>query len=238
VETVRLQDVTFDTPGQPVQELSMNHPSPLHRFSTPTSRRRLLIGSAALLAAPAFIRNAFAQSRLPLTPAQGEGPYYPVTLPRDDDFDLLRHGERRYGKGQAAWVGGRVLNPAGQALKGGVVEIWQCDQDGRYDHPRDGDRIDPDFQGFGRVTLDAEGAFRFRTIRPAAYSGRAPHIHAKVRLGQKELLTTQLYVEGDPGNARDFLWNRLSAAGRAALTRPFVPGSEGLAADYTLVVEA
>lgn len=203
-----------------------------------TSRRRLLIGSAALLAGPVFIGDARAQSNLPLTPSQSEGPFYPVSLPRDDDFDLLRNGDRRYGKGQAAWVTGRVLNPAGQALKGGVVEIWQCDQDGRYDHPRDGGRIDPDFQGFGRVTLSADGAFRFRTIRPAAYSGRTPHIHAKVKLGSKELLTTQLYVEGAPGNARDFLWARLPAAGRAALTRPFVPGSDGLSAEYTLVVEA
>ena len=86
--------------------------------------------------------------------------------------------------------------------------------------------------------MSAEGAFRFRTIRPAAYSGRTPHIHAKVKLGPKELLTTQLYVEGAPGNARDFLWARLPAAGRAALTRPFVSGSDGLSAEYTLVVEA
>lgn len=211
--------------------------TPIH-LPTPLVRRRLLLGSAALLAAPVFIRQARAQSRLALTPSQTEGPYYPVAMPRDDDFDLLRNGDRRYGKGQAAWVTGRVVDPAGQALKGGVIEIWQCDEDGRYDHPRDGSRMDPSFQGFGRVTLNAEGAFRFRTIRPAAYSGRTPHIHTKVKLGQKELLTTQLYVEGDPGNARDFLWNRLSAAGRAALTRPYVPGSDGLSADYTLVVQA
>ena len=216
----------------------MQRPAALSRPSTAPLRRRLLLGSAALLAAPVFIRDVRAQSRLALTPSQTEGPFYPVALPRDDDFDLLRHGERRYGKGQPAWVAGRVLNPAGQALKGGVVEIWQCDQDGHYDHPRDGARMDPDFQGFGRVTLSAEGAFRFRTIRPAAYSGRTPHIHAKVKLGAKELLTTQLYVEGEPGNARDFLWNRLSPAGRAALTRPFVPGPDGLSAEYTVVVDA
>ena len=216
----------------------MSHLPTPPRLSASTLRRSLLLGSAALLAAPVFIRDARAQTRLPITPSQTEGPYYPVTLPRDSDFDLLRNGDRRYGKGQAAWVTGRVLNPAGQALKGGVIEIWQCDQDGHYDHPRDGTRFDRDFQGFGRVTLSAEGDFRFRTIRPAPYSGRTPHIHAKVKLGPKELLTTQLYVEGDPGNARDFLWNRLSAAGQTSLTRPFVPGNDGLMAEYTLVVEA
>ena len=86
--------------------------------------------------------------------------------------------------------------------------------------------------------MGADGAWRFRTIRPAPYSGRTPHIHLKVRLGRHELLTTQLYVEGDPGNARDFLWRRLDEHGRRALTRPYAPGPDGLQADYTLVVEA
>lgn len=89
-----------------------------------------------------------------------------------------------------------------------------------------------------RVTVGADGAWRFRTIRPAPYSGRTPHIHVKVRLGRHEPLTTQLYVEGDPGNARDFLWRRLDEPGRRALTRPYSPGPDGLHADYTLVVLA
>lgn len=86
--------------------------STLPSLAIPGSRRSLSIGSAALLAAPVFIRDARAQSAglLALTTAQTEGPFYPVSLPRDNDFDLLRHGERRYGKGQAAWVTGRVLN--------------------------------------------------------------------------------------------------------------------------------
>lgn len=201
-------------------------------------RRTLLAGSAALMAMPAFIREARAQGRLAVTPSQTEGPFYPVTIPKDDDFDLLKHGERRYAKGQAAWVGGRVLNPDGQPLKGGVIEIWQCDVDGHYDHPRDRGGIDPDFQGFGRATLAADGSFRFRTIRPAPYPGRTPHIHTKIKLGRNELLTTQLYVEGEAGNARDGLWRRLPAAGREALTRPWVAGPDGLQAEYTLVVDA
>ena len=67
----------------------------------------------------------------------------------------------------------------------------------------------------------ADGAFAFRTIRPVAYPGRTPHIHVLVRApGQRELVT-QLYVDGEPGNARDFLFNRLDAAGReAVLLRP------------------
>ena len=135
------------------------------------------------------------------------------------------------------WVEGRVTDTAGVPLAGGVVEIWQCDAAGHYHHPGDGGRAAPDFQGFGRVTLGRDGRYRFRTIRPAPYTGRTPHIHFKVRLGPRDLLTTQMYVEGEPGNARDFLWSRLSPAGRAALTVPFTPSSDGPRAEFALVVQ-
>ena len=207
------------------------HPRP------PLTRRH---AAAALLAAPWVWRGAIAQpaERLRPTPQQTEGPFYPVELPADSDHDLLRNGAQRYTQGTPAQVEGRVLDVDGRPVSGAQVEIWQCDQQGRYHHPRDGGRADAAFQGFGRVTVGADGAWRFRTIRPAPYSGRTPHIHLKVRLGRHELLTTQLYVEGDPGNARDFLWRRLDEPGRRALTRPYSPGSDGLSADYTLVVLA
>jgi protocatechuate 3,4-dioxygenase beta subunit len=156
----------------------------------------------------------------------------------DADHDLLRNGSREYAKGRAAWVEGTVLDRSGKPLKGGVVEIWQCDADGHYDHPRDGSRMDAAFQGFGRVTLDGEGRFRFRTIRPSPYVGRTPHIHAKVKLGRQTLLTTQLYVEGDPGNARDGIWRRLSEAERASVTVPYANAADGLKATYRIVVRA
>ena len=196
--------------------------------------------TAALLAVPWIWTGTRAQPAAPLrpTPAQTEGPFYPVELPADNDHDLLRNGSRDYRLGTPAWVEGRVLDADGGPLKGAQVEIWQCDQHGAYHHPRDRGQADPAFQGFGRVNAGADGGWRFRTIRPAPYSGRTPHIHVKVRLGRHELLTTQLYVEGDPGNAGDFLWRRLDAHGRAALTRPFVPGPDGLRAQYTLVVNA
>ena len=111
--------------------------------------------------------------------------------------------------------------------------------DGQGDHHSgDGNRADPAFQGFGRVTVGADGAWRFRTIRPVPYTGRTPHIHFKVKLGARELLTTQLYEEGDAGNARDGRWHRLSAEDRAAVTVPFVPGSDGLQARFPIVVAA
>jgi len=181
--------------------------------------------------------RARAQALMP-TPAQPEGPYYPLREPEDADFDLLRNGSREYAKGRAARVEGVVLDISGKPLKGGTIEIWQCDADGRYDHPRDGSRMDAAFQGFGRVALDAEGRFGFRTIRPSPYVGRTPHIHAKIKLGRQTLLTTQLYVEGDPGNARDGIWRRMSEAERASVTAPYIDAPDALRAVYRLVVRA
>ncbi len=204
----------------------------------PERLRRQLLMAGGLLAAPAAWCAAQAGGPLALTPPQTEGPFYPVALPADSDADLLVQGERRYARGAAGWLDGQLLDAEGRALRGSTVEIWQCDADGHYHHPGDGGRADPDFQGFGRATVDAEGRFRFRTMKPVAYSGRTPHIHAKVKLGTRELLTTQLYVEGDPGNARDGIWRRMNDEQRAAVTLPFRPGADGGQARCRLVVRA
>lgn len=209
-------------------------------------RRRLALGrlarpAAAIVAAHGLALLPAARAAGPLrpTPAQTEGPFYPVDLPADSDADLLANGDLRYLRGQAAWVGGAVLDVSARPVHGASVEIWQCDADGHYRHPRDGNRADPAFQAFGRTRVDREGRYRFRTLRPVAYAGRTPHIHVKVRLGGRTLLTTQLYVEGDPGNERDALWRSLrEPADRAALTIPFRPGADGLQASFAIVVAA
>jgi protocatechuate 3,4-dioxygenase beta subunit len=204
----------------------------------PRLPRRVVLGSAIALAAPAVWRGAIAQGRLRPTPSQTEGPFYPVELPAEVDADLLVLAGRRYAKGQAAWLEGTVSDVDGRAVSGATVEIWQCDPQGHYHHPGDGGRADPGFQGFGRVTAGPDGAYRFRALRPAPYRGRTPHIHLKVKLGVHELLTTQVYVRGDPGNARDLLWQRLRAEDRAALTVPFEPSGDALRARFPIVVEA
>ena len=212
--------------------------TPAIRIERPSARRRLIATAAVLILAPIYLRDLRAQETRRLTPSQTEGPYYPVTLPSDSDADLLAQGSVRYTQGQPAWVEGNVVDTAGRAVNGAVVEIWQCDVQGHYHHPGDGGRADPAFQGFGRSAVGADGSYRFRTIRPVQYSGRTPHIHVKVRLGRRELLTTQLYVEGDPGNAGDFLWRRLAEADRAALTRRFEPVADGQRARFDIVLAA
>ena len=208
----------------------------------PSNRRSLLMKSAGMIAAasaPAWLTPAWAQGNtLRPTPGQTEGPFYPERLPADHDFDLLRNGNARYTTGQAAWVEGVVTDTRGVPVAGAEVEIWQCDEEGHYHHPGDGDRADPAFQGFGRVVVGKEGSYRFRTLRPAKYAGRTPHIHFKVRLDKTDLLITQLYVAGDPGNARDGIWRRLGTQGQAAVTVQFVPSADGMRARFPIVVQA
>lgn len=221
-------------------ERSFANPMPLWLPSRRAALGRLAV-PAVLLAAPSLWRPAAAAAATAhrLTPTQSEGPFYPTDFPKDTDFDLLRQGALQYSRGQAAWLEGVVLDVSGRPVAGAVVEIWQCDVDGHYRHPRDGNRADPAFQSFGRVSVDGDGRYRFRTLRPAPYSGRAPHIHVKVRLDRRTLLTTQLYVEGDPANERDFLWRGLrDAVDRAALTVPFQPTPDGLRAYFPIVVAA
>jgi len=206
--------------------------------STPHRRMRRRVVAAILVGTPAWCLGALAQPAASrrATPAQTEGPFYPVAFPNDSDHDLLRNGALNYPEGQAGWLEGNVSDLAGRPVVGAQVEIWQCDYAGHYHHPGDGARADSRFQGFGRFTVAADGLYRFRTIRPVPYSGRTSHIHVKVRLGERELLTTQVYVAGDPGNPRDVLWRRLSTDERAALTVSFIPDKDGWRANFPIVV--
>jgi protocatechuate 3,4-dioxygenase beta subunit len=211
------------------------------RPDLPQRRTGLRLGSGlALLAMPALWRVAKAQDGLPLRPtvSQTEGPFYPVRLPLDDDADLTRNGTQTPRRGQPVQLDGRLVDLRGRPLAGLQVEIWQCDADGHYHHPGDGDRADPGFQGWGRTRVDADGRWRFRTLRPTPYTGRTPHIHVKVKDGARELLTTQLYVAGEPGNERDGLYRSIrDARDRAALTVSFEPGPQGPVGQARLVLD-
>ena len=214
---------------------------------TPTRRQSLRAGlaSAAALALPAVLLHP-AHAQQPrsshgaraLTPAQSEGPFYPDQALQDADFDLLKNGNVAYGNGQAAWVSGSVLDQTGKPVSGAVVEIWQCDHAGVYRHSRSSGNAPMAFQGFGKVQVAADGRYRFRTIKPVLYPGRPPHIHYKVKLGNRELLTTQMYVAGDAANNRDFLTRSLGAQQRSLLEAQFTNSADGLAAEFSLVVAA
>ncbi|HEX3135805.1 MAG TPA: intradiol ring-cleavage dioxygenase, partial [Planctomycetota bacterium] len=90
-----------------------------------------------------------------------------------------------------------------------------------------------------RFQVGDDGAYRFRTIRPVAYPGRTPHIHVKIRQGETELLTTQCYVNGDPGNERDGILRSITdPALRRSVVVDFTPaGDKGeLMAQFDVVL--
>ncbi len=190
-------------------------------------RRRLLAGlaaGAAVLAAGPVARAAC----LP-TPRQPEGPFYPVAI-GEADWDLTRvAGAAGRAEGTVIEVTGRILDGGCRPAAGCVIELWQANRHGRYDHPGDRQRqraLDPNFQGYARLVADRDGAYRFVTIMPGAYPAsavwmRPPHIHFRLQAPGRRPLTTQMYFAGHPLNADDRLLAQVPADRRAALEVAF-----------------
>ena len=130
------------------------------------------------------------------TPADYEGPFYPVTRQEDIDNDLVQvKGQSGVAQGDILHLTGVVVNTRGEAQKNLTIEIWQTDPQGRYKHPGDstpGER-DPNFQYWGATTTGTDGTFFFKTIVPGAYNPRPSHIHYKVLQEGKIILTSQIY---------------------------------------------
>ena len=183
-------------------------------------------------------------------PSMTEGPFYPPPDWRarelDWDADLTRVTRAAVADAPRAageWLdlGGRVVEDQGRPIDGAAIEIWQCDVHGSYRHPRGaGARVDAAFQGFGTTRSDAQGRYRFRTIRPVPYPGRTPHIHVRLQHASFGTLISQLFVAGDPGNDADFLYRALTPAQRALVALELRPGPAGAPvrwlAERTLVV--
>lgn len=108
---------------------------------------------------------------------------------------------------------GRVIDTSGRPVPGAAVEIWQTDAKGVYDHPGDSGtgRRDRNFQFFGTAVTDDTGRYAFRTILPGRYEPRPRHIHTKVRVNERTVLTSQIYfaVDGESrgvgGSARNLM---------------------------------
>lgn len=115
--------------------------------------------------------------------------------------------------GERIVVSGRVLDEDGRAVPRTMIELWQANAAGRYDHPGDQHDapLDPNFHGAGRVFTDEAGHYRFVSIRPGAYpwpngpnAWRATHVHFSLfGSGFASRLVTQMYFPGDPLLAED-----------------------------------
>lgn len=144
---------------------------------------------------------------LPHTLSETTGPVFGHVAVSETDSDLTRHhaGEPL---GERIIVSGRVLDEDGRPVPHTLIEIWQANAAGRYVHVKDQHPapLDPNFTGAGRCLTDAEGRYRFVTIKPGAYpwrnhhnAWRPAHIHFSL-FGPSFLsrVITQMYFPGDP----------------------------------------
>jgi protocatechuate 3,4-dioxygenase beta subunit len=163
---------------------------------------------------PPYKSTALRGPKKPLIPlkqtlSELTGPVYGHEFVAGDDADLTRNG-RKGGEplGERIIVTGRVLDDMGRPVPNTLLEIWQCNAAGRYIHKVDQHDapLDPNFFGGGRCVTDAEGRYRFYTIKPGAYpwgnhhnAWRPAHIHYSL-FGPTFLsrLVTQMYFPGDP----------------------------------------
>jgi protocatechuate 3,4-dioxygenase beta subunit len=183
-----------------------------------------LTAGATLVASGRVARAACA-----LTPYQVDGPFYPTAI-GDYDWDLTRvAGGSGRAEGEVIEVAGQIQDARCRPLPGCVIEVWQANTHGLYNHPRDKPRgrpLDPNFQGYARLTTDKDGKYRFLTIVPGSYPAmadwvRPPHIHFKVNAPFNPPVTTQMYFAGHALNDKDLLLAPLSPAQRASLEVPF-----------------
>ncbi|MBC8319060.1 MAG: hypothetical protein H8E41_14285 [Desulfobulbaceae bacterium] len=140
----------------------------------------------------------FAEELLLKTPADYEGPFYPVTRQEDIDNDLVHvKGQVGVARGDILNLSGIVVNTRGEAQENVIIEIWQTDPQGRYKHPGDStpDARDPNFQYWGAAITGPDGTYYFKTIVPGAYEPRPAHIHFKVMKAGKVILTSQIYFK-------------------------------------------
>jgi protocatechuate 3,4-dioxygenase beta subunit len=164
------------------------------RYHTPAYRSTELRAPKRLYLLPEELHD-------PTGPVFGEGDVEPT----DSDLTRQHEGEPL---GERIIVTGRVLDSGGKPIANTLVEVWQANAAGRYAHvvDRHPAPLDPNFTGAGRCLTDAEGNYRFLTVKPGAYpwqnhpnAWRPAHIHFSV-FGRAfaDRLVTQMYFPGDP----------------------------------------
>ncbi len=158
-----------------------------------------------------------------LSASQTVGPFFHDALLREGAHTpILINAET---VGERLRIEGRVLDGAGQGVEDALVEIWQANSAGRYNHPLDGRDLplDPTFSGFGRTATDPKGCFWFETIRPgpvpfAESVLQAPHICVAIfGRGLLNHLYTRIYFADDPAIERDPILLRVPSDRRHTL---------------------
>jgi len=160
---------------------------------------------------------------VPHTLSELTGPVYGHSDIQETDSDLTRQ-HKGEPLGERIIVHGTVMDEDGRGVPDTLVEIWQANACGRYTHVNDQHPapLDPNFTGCGRVVTDANGHYKFITVKPGAYpwqnhhnAWRPAHIHLSL-FGSSFMsrLVTQLYFPGDPLFYQDPIFNSAPAESR------------------------
>lgn len=171
------------------------------------------------------VTQSWGRALLMPTPAEVEGPFYPVADQADKDADMTRvAGRTGMAKGEAIIIEGAIADISGKPVADAVIDIWQANAAGRYNHPRDPNSApqDPDFQGWAVIRSDAKGHYQFITVKPGAYPAtktwiRPPHIHFKISRHGFQTLITQMYFPHESLNETDLLLRSKSARQQSAM---------------------
>jgi protocatechuate 3,4-dioxygenase alpha subunit len=154
-------------------------------------------------------------STFPPTASQTVGPFFSPALLREDARRTTLIGPQT--PGERIRIVGHVLDGDLQPIPDALVEIWQANAEGHYNHPSEEDAglIDPTFTGFGRSGTDEDGRYWFETIKPGPVNFddtrlQAPHISLTIfARGLLNHLMTRLYFESEPTNATDPILQRV-----------------------------
>jgi protocatechuate 3,4-dioxygenase beta subunit len=181
-------------------------------MTTVSGYSRAALGTQPSYLYPPYISTCKRSPKQPLivaphTLSELTGPVFGHGDIGENDNDLT-HQHSGEAIGERIIVTGRVLDEAGRAIPGALVEIWQTNAAGRYRHRDDqhGAPLDPNFTGCGRMLTDSGGCYRFVSIKPGAYpwqnhknAWRPAHIHFSLfGAGLLSRLVTQMYFPGDP----------------------------------------
>lgn len=156
-----------------------------------------------------------------LTPSQTIGPFYFGTLANACRHDLAAPGVA----GERIEIALTLHDAEGAIVPDGLLEIWQANSHGRYNHPEDRRNLplDPGFEGYGRASTDMKGCARFGTVKPGrvpwpAGGLQAAHVNVSVfARGVLNRLATRLYFDGDPALAEDPVLKLVEAVRRPTL---------------------
>ena len=167
----------------------------------------------------------------PATTSQTVGPFFKIGFKWLYCDNLAREGV----SGERVTIQGRVFDGDGVPVPDAILEVWQANAHGKYDHPEDTQdkTLEPDFKGYGRVPTSPDGMFRFATIKPGPVPGpngkeQAPHLVISVFMrGVLRRLVTRIYFPDEPRNAADFVLNLVEPARRSTLIAKKVAGRPG-----------